>query len=482
MDVNQYSIQDLVDLLELSEPYTVQDIKQKCGNYIETYKTSKPNLAKFFLSVQHRLVHHFTGDTESDTETETEKHNTESESESETEPEPDTESDTKPDTEPDTEHESDTENHPNHPNHIAQASSPLPKELSLTHQDYPIYGQYATHSSNPLNLKSNVRQTFNTETLPGTINPFFKKTHKRMVVIDSKFRENYFQTNVNDFYINFPEPIKNVINMTVSNVDIINAHYTVNAVEGTNFMKMTLIPRKNDLSNQDIPITLEPGNMFAEDIAKQINKKIKLYFANKGKNTKVYFPDDTENNPDVYDKLIKCGISEFSGKTFFTVNPDLSFADQDDELQFKEMQLDFTNPVDEDMPPFLSLGWILGFRNRSYTGARTYKSESIFNGMGRPAIYLAIDDFNKNVSDNISVLHQDSFFSNNLLARVPLRDGKFSITFSDLSDQVERTRRYYGPVDIQRLHIQLFDEYGMLFDNNNMDYTLVLEFETLYQM
>ena len=49
-----------------------------------------------------------------------------------------------------------------------------------------------------------------------------------------------------------------------------------------------------------------------------------------------------------------------------------------------------------------------------------------------------------------------------------------------LSNQLNRTREYFGPVDIERLQISLIDEYGRKLDLNNMDWSMTLVFEHLY--
>ena len=43
-------------------------------------------------------------------------------------------------------------------------------------------------------------------------------------------------------------------------------------------------------------------------------------------------------------------------------------------------------------------------------------------------------------------------------------------------DMVNKTRNFFGPVDIQKLHIQLLDEYGRNLNMNNMDYSFCLDF------
>ena len=49
-----------------------------------------------------------------------------------------------------------------------------------------------------------------------------------------------------------------------------------------------------------------------------------------------------------------------------------------------------------------------------------------------------------------------------------------------LNNQLNRTREYFGPVDIARLTIKIYDEYGRVIDLNNMDWSFALSFEKLY--
>ena len=49
-----------------------------------------------------------------------------------------------------------------------------------------------------------------------------------------------------------------------------------------------------------------------------------------------------------------------------------------------------------------------------------------------------------------------------------------------LSTQLNREREYFGPVNITRLHLKLLDEYGRVLDLNNMDWSLSVIFNILY--
>ena len=49
-----------------------------------------------------------------------------------------------------------------------------------------------------------------------------------------------------------------------------------------------------------------------------------------------------------------------------------------------------------------------------------------------------------------------------------------------LTTAMNRSREYFGPVDIQNLTITLYDEYGRVINLNNMDWSFTLAFEKLY--
>lgn len=422
MNTSNFTKEELLELLELEQDSTLEELENKATQYIEKFKNTNPELSKFFIQAKEELLKaQRDADTDADADT-------------------DVDVDTDADTDVDADTDADT-----------------PSINKITGQDYAIYGEYGPKKDNPIEKISH--QIFPANFAAGVINPFYKKKFKKLVVIDSRYRDNYFKTEVNDFHIQFPEPIKNVLKMMVSNVDIINAHYTINAREGTNRMEITIKDKEGNIT-EHIPITIEPGNLFADDLSNEINKQIKLYFAKEGYDTTELFPLE-RGTPKTH--LLRCQVSSTSGRSLFTLVSDISGDITDS--SFAELELNFENPIaketGQEMPPFLTLGWILGFRNQKYRGAKAYKSESLFNASGKQGVFVAIDDYNRNLTDSIMIYHKDSFFSRNILARVPLNNGKFSINFNDKSDGNERTREYYGPVDIQKLRIQLFDEYGL---------------------
>ena len=95
-------------------------------------------------------------------------------------------------------------------------------------------------------------------------------------------------------------------------------------------------------------------------------------------------------------------------------------------------------------------------------------------------------DFNNSVLDGFYGTFNSSIINKNILARISLQGNAFGNSFNILSKDnfslITTPRQYFGPVDIQKLQIQLLDEYGRILNLNNMDYSFCLTFQTIYEL
>ena len=67
------------------------------------------------------------------------------------------------------------------------------------------------------------------------------------------------------------------------------------------------------------------------------------------------------------------------------------------------------------------------------------------------------------------------------MASIKQSNGSYQTGEDDgFSTQVNRSRNYFGPVDIEKLRITLYDEYGRVVNLNNMDWSCALMFECMY--
>ena len=132
--------------------------------------------------------------------------------------------------------------------------------------------------------------------------------------------------------------------------------------------------------------------------------------------------------------------------------------------------------------PLSTFGWLCGFRLTNYLNIiNSIESEGLFDNGSDNYIYVVINDYQYN-SNNLNIVGFDnSTLNENVLAKVPLKNQKYSFIFDNENNPLTKTRIYNGPVNIAKLHVKILDKYGKILNLNNMDIGLTLEFEILYE-
>ena len=333
---------------------------------------------------------------------------------------------------------------------------------------------------------NNTLNVYNQSIRKGMVNPIYRQTLKKYININTRFRDNYVNTSSTDFTINMPGSVKNVLSMKIYDYDIPFTVYSITdkTKNGNNF--------KIIRDSSSILISIDPGAYTFKLITKNINKQL---------SSNSTFSDIVLTYIETSGKFTFEGASEFTIDFFF----------------------DNENELDSN----LSLGWILGFRgqyirhkeNNSkcykprleskkitttqctivnnkkynydcdtlqkqniydiatiYINNNSYTGEGLWDPHFNTFFLLSINDFMNN-HNNIFI----SPFGNvknvdyNLMARLP------STMHNDVTKHNFPQRIYFGPTDINRLEVKLYNEYGKIIDNNFSDYSFVLEIEVLYE-
>ena len=110
----------------------------------------------------------------------------------------------------------------------------------------------------------------------------------------------------------------------------------------------------------------------------------------------------------------------------------------------------------------------------------SYVSEGFFECHGPRYLFLVVDDFNNNVNTNMFSAFNSSILSKNILARISIKGTVFSILSDDSKHITSTIREYFGPVNIEKMRIQLLDEYGRILEMNNMDFSMALNIKSVY--
>jgi hypothetical protein len=300
--------------------------------------------------------------------------------------------------------------------------------------DKTILNTNLQQRQNDINFKTNktllINQPYNTLSKDITVNPFFKNNIKKLVNIDTRFRNNYSSTISTDFTMQLNFSLKNVISMELVDIEIPNTWYSISESLGNNFFYIN-----------DIKIIIQDGNYDGDSLMDEIINVTE--FSGYG--------------------II---MNKVSGKSELTVT-------ESDKIVFSDCE-------EDDISIQKSLGWILGFRKTKYTGKTKYISDGVVDTLGNRYIYVIIDDFNNNVNDFIIGNLKTSYLNKNILARLSFREDKFQIIYDSSRDHDLQTREYFGPVNVNRLHVQLINEYGKTIDLNNMDFSFALQFRIMY--
>jgi hypothetical protein len=311
------------------------------------------------------------------------------------------------------------------------------------------------------------------------------RTITQAISIDSRFRPNYYGTKSTNFDMVLPAMQKNVVSMRVASIELPITYY---AVSKCNENSTCLVVEAANPSNGWL-LTLPDGNYeqswannskasFIENAMNETIVKAQQVFINiNGSVTPV--------DPSVFLTALDLTFSldRISGKAFFTAVPGGVFAPAGFNMIFN---VDANGNIMKDANLQIRLGWQLGFRLPAYNATLQCVSEGICLVCGPRYGFISIDDYQKNTGPAYMVAYANSILQDNIITRINLAELQADVgvyqSSSDpgLSTQLNRTREYFGPVDIQRLHISIYDEFGRIIDLNYMDWSLTLAFELLY--
>jgi hypothetical protein len=304
-------------------------------------------------------------------------------------------------------------------------------------------------------------QSSPSEFYQGTINPLNKRILRQNINIDTRFRENYYASQSSNFHLDLPIRLTQVVSLQLSAFELPSTFYNVSKVFGNNFFVISL-PAQSTV--EPLIVTVPDGNYTYLTLQTYINDFLST--APVAYQTIQFLADINTPGGQGSGGSGKMVVGSLGGNIDFA----LSF------------QTDRYGNEDKQTPLPLKLGWLMGFREGYYENNKTYVSEGVIDLLGPRYIYLVVDDFNNNVSDGFYGAFTSSILNKNILARITLQGSVFNIITQNNLILVTTSRQYFGPVDIQKMQIQLLDEYGRILDLNNMDYSFCLSFQTIYDL
>lgn len=314
----------------------------------------------------------------------------------------------------------------------------------------------------------------------GLVNPLQRETISNILTINSKFRDSvskfiYDKNNsTTDFSIMLLEPFNNVVSLKLASLEFMNSYYSVSEYLKTNIFTIktyNLNLTTNAITNlYTREITINEGSYTSDAMVITLN---------------AIFNADANLN------MITTTYNELKGKIFFLIkDPPPAPPPLGTEYAFN---LIFTISEDKSRPIFLNYGWLMGFKKEEYSFSTDYvkiatqtkeigfNPESPLDFTGSKFFLLEVTDYNNNSPAVLKYNTNDRYWFNvkDVLAKIPNVSSAYSLIFEDSSDRVFKTRKYFGPVKIQKLRIRLLDENGKLVDLNGSDIVISFEVELL---
>lgn len=391
--------------------------------------------------------------------------------------------------------------------------STIPNNYKLDKLDVPLLKE-------PLSRQTELIQrndtqfiyTNNSDYFPGVINPLNKRTITKCLNIDTKFRDTLTTTQSSDFTIQLSTKLNKVVSMELSTIEVPISFYSISNHNGNNFLYINIkyLSPKNgidiyvhveteidDCINEDQHDVVESevhDDCDDDDIEYEEHEDENIFIIPDGNYTaidlinkinSIISPKDDDNNllePDLIFSYINFNLDineNGSGSGKVIIEP---FGEKGNLI--KSINFDFTRNI-QGMPDSINiatrLGWSLGFNRAYYNDKTHYIGESVIDCKNTRYIYLSIDDFNKSSNNPFISVFNQSILNDDVLARISI-EGSLGLIKDNKISFVTEPRQYFGPVDIQRLRIRMFDEFGRILQMNGANYSFCLKLNLLYDL
>ena len=336
-----------------------------------------------------------------------------------------------------------------------------------------------------------IQDVFIREFKKDELNPLKRQTVKKLITIDSLFREKYDMTTSTDYIHTFREPLKNVVSMKISNIEIPNIWYFFSDQERDNEFRITVRSAKTT-AGVDIPIKtytvkIPEGNYSYDMFRITMNN--------------LFINADTNNNSLA---CLVVALENTTGRVIIRANDDTTNGRPTPFVNGSpSYSPNFKFTIDFNIPDLKrnirqNMGWKMGFRKATYTvtgtdtfqdarsqeGIVTYysylRSEGMYGSSLNRYIYFSIDDYQNNYQNSISGDNKEYYIEDSILGRITVTAISNAIMVNNGADYVFKERNYFGPVRLEKIRIRVLNRFGEVINLNSNDFSIALEITQLY--
>jgi hypothetical protein len=330
------------------------------------------------------------------------------------------------------------------------------------------------------------------EFIPGELNPLEKRTTTKTLCVDTLFRENYNKTKSTDFIYKLPVYISNIVSIQLTSFEFPNM---INFFSSENNSNTFEIGVYNVNTGE-----YEDGNQVLTDASYIIMIPDGSYMSNTFQNVLNNIFQSTDS---IGLKFLKAEVGLQTNTIIRANNKDIDTIggfpyDSSDNFYSPEFYFKINFAI-ENKPLYKTAGWMMGFRQETYTITQSeyyislidaltpffyegyLSSESSYGSTLDNYIFVEIDDYHNNFPTNTFVsTNTNSYIGKNILARVVLTSGANTIITDNASDCIFKKREYFGPIKLEKFRIRILNRFGDVIQLKQNDYSFVLELKQLY--
>lgn len=355
----------------------------------------------------------------------------------------------------------------------------VPKNAILDEIQQPISAELPTSRAPNIIERpvTNYVYTQNSEYFEGMMNPLRKRSVCKYITVDTRFRDNYYATSSSDFSVRLPTRINKVVELQLTGMEIPTDFYSISSQYCNNYFHMSIFFQNDGKGVETRRVFVVPdGNYTACGLIEKINSIVAPKFDN----------GSLKNVNDIFSYLVFELLNSEDGSGSNKVCLKVNSSYTNIVSQIDEIRLDFATDIDGNMDSkyiATKFGWNLGFVKDNYLGYTSYVGEKPIEPNAIKYIYLAVDDFQNSVNTTFTTAFEKNGLKPNILARISLDGrGKENVIINDDYRIITEPRVYFGPVDIQRLHVTIFDDQGRILNMNHSDYSFCLKLTIMYDL
>jgi hypothetical protein len=302
------------------------------------------------------------------------------------------------------------------------------------------------------NKKTEFLYNQSSEFFPGVLNPLDTRILKKTITIDSRYKSN--SNSNSDFIVSLPNKIQKVVSMECISLEINkDLLHNISSSLKNNYIYVSIITVESEFNQ----VFILPDGNYTDDLL--------LYTLNRmfhdQKNTPFALME-WKKDPYGSNKCV-CMINEEEENVYYA-----------QKIKSVEMnsEIGINGEIDITQEYFTKLQYLLGFTKKKYIGKLEYISEISINVFSSvPYYYLHVDDYQNRANSNFESMSNTISLTSSILTRVSVNTGEI----------VKISRKYFGPVDITRLHVRILDTSGRSLDlNSNFSFCLI--FNVIYDL